>query len=224
MIEPIIEDFDPKFDLLEISHWLLKAGNYASFMLKNHPKTSEFCDELRLGAVAIANANGQLVGAIQALTPMCQLLNEAKNRQDSVREEYCKFRTQVIEEICKLYLDALVMRRETSIGPGKPHRKLPNIEQFTKNGNPHKIKKFVQDSWEWKLAIDLAEAKHTTGKYLGLNKMMDNAIEAGHIDDNGDTAQRIRRLAKQLHSDRDLYLTPGLRQARASAQLFKYSK
>ena len=188
MVEPTIEDFDPKFDLLEISHWLLKAATYAESILKNHPKIIEFCVELRLGAILIANANGQLVGAIQALTPICQLLDDAKNRQDCVREEYRNFRSQVIERICKLYLDALVMQRETNIGPGKPRRKLPNIEQFVKNGDMRKVKEFAQDSWEWKLAIDLAEEKHKSGKYKGLNKMIDEAMEAGHIDDNGDTA------------------------------------
>jgi hypothetical protein len=223
MVEPTIEDFDPKFDLLEISHWLMKAASYANFILKNHPKITEFCGALRLGALAIANANGQLVGAIQALTPMCQLLDEAKDRQDSIREEYSKFRAQVIERICKLYFDALAMQREISISLGKPRRKLPNVELFFKKGDMWKIKEFAQDSWEWKLAIDLAEAKRTTGKFVGLDQMMGEAIEAGQIDDIGDTAQRIKRLAKQIHSDRNLYLTPGLRQARAGAPLFKYS-
>jgi hypothetical protein len=223
MAEPTLEDFDPKFDLLEISHWLMKAASYANLKLKSHSKITQFCDELRLGALAIANANGQLVGAIQALTPVCQFLDEAKKRQDNIREEYSTFRAQVIERICKLYLDALVMQRQINVSPGKPRRKLPDHELFVKKGDMRKIKEFVQDSWEWKLAIDLAEAKRTTGKFVGLDRMMDEAIEAGQIDDIGDTAQRIKRLAKQIDTDRNLYLTPGLRQARDSAPLFKYS-
>jgi hypothetical protein len=223
MREPILEDFDPSFDLLQISDWLLRAAKYAEFKLKNHPKTEEFCDELRSGAVSIANANGQLVGAIQALTPVCELFEEARTRQNVLREEYSRFRAQVIEKICKLYLQADSMRKDVNNGPGKPRRKLPDFERFKEKGDMSKIKEFVQDSWEWKLAVDLAEVKHKTERYAGLNAMMTEAISAGNLDDIGDTEQRIKRLAMQIHSDRDLYLTPGLRAARAGAPLFRYS-
>jgi hypothetical protein len=222
--DPTLEDFDPKFNLLAIADWLLRAANYADFALKNHPQKIEFCDEMRFGALSIGNANGQMVGAIQALSPVCQLIDQAKIRQDSIRQQYVEFRSQVIDQTCLYYFKALSMRKEVNIGPGKPRRKIPDFEQFKKTGDMRKVRGFVQYSWEFKLAVDLAEAKHLTGKYTGLNKMMEEAIEAGHIDDIGDTAQRIKRHARQLHSERNLYLTPGLREARATASQFKYSE
>ncbi|MFN0193343.1 MAG: hypothetical protein ACKVP5_15450 [Aestuariivirga sp.] len=223
MPEPEFQDFDPKFDMQQMSVWLLDAADYAEIVLKNHRKKADLCKELRHGAASIAFLHGQFVGAFNALKPVTALIPEAAQRRDGLRAHYTASRAYFIEAMCQHYLEATVMYRQVQHGPGRPRAPLPSVEAFERASSREERMKMLQYSYEFAIAVELERRKTQTGKYHGLNKLLSDHIERGLIDDVGDTAQRIKRLARQLHKESPLYLTPGLREARATAQQFIYS-
>ena len=206
-----------------MAEWLLRSATYADHVLKDHPKKAAFCEELRLDAIALARLHGQCLGGIQALKPATRILPEAQARIDSIRHQYAEFRAIHIEIICQRYIEAVAMLREVNTRPGRPHLRIPDSEKLKDLKDSKSIRRFAQYSWEFAIAVKLADRKRETGRYSGPNDLLSEAIEVGHMDDDGDTAQRIKRLAKQIHAGKNLYLSPGLRAARASAGLFIYS-
>lgn len=223
MLASDLEDFNPTWDLLAISGWLLQAADFCEILFANHPKKTEFCKELRQGAVAVAHVHGMYSGAVGALRPAVQLSPDAQVRVDHLLRQYTIDRAAQIERICQLYLRASVMVSEVNLTPGRPRLRLPDYEALKESTDPNQAKKIVQYAFEFSIAVQLADTKHETGKYTGLQKLLTEAVELGNLDDTGDTAQRIKRLARQIYKDRPLYLTPGLHAARRDALLFIYS-
>ena len=223
MHAPDFEDFDPSWDMSGISRWLLRAADYCDGFFASHPKRKEFCAELRRGAVNIAQIHGTYVGAINALKPTVQFVPGAQERIDTLKSRYTFDRSAQVSRICRLYIDALIMARDSNRGPGRPRLRLPDYEALDGPIEPERARKIIRYAFEFEIAVKLAKEKATTGKYAGLQRVLKEAIEAGNLDDVGDTAQRIKRLARQIHQGTQLYLTPGLHAASRDALQFIYS-
>lgn len=223
MLPPDLEDFDPTWDLLAASHWLLKAADCCEKLFQSHPNGREFCGELRSGAIAGAYVHGQYCGAIKALRPVVPHIPDALSRMDRLQRQYTADRAVHIYRICKLYIDAVVMTRDINLTPGRPRLRMPDYDALSKPIKPEKAHEIIRHAFEFDIAVKLASEKKRTGRYAGLQKLLSEAIEQGKIDDIGDTQQRIRRLARQIHEESNLYLTPGLFAAQREAPLFIYS-
>lgn len=223
MPEHVVEDFDPSFDLSQAAHWLLKAADYADVKLRNHPKKEKILSEARSGAIGMAQLHGHIQGAISVFEAQRALNDEASFRIVYLKHQYTNHRAELVDGICRLYIDALVMERDVNSKPGRPRKRMPDYEALESMTDSESIARFVQYAQEFSIAVQLVENKKTTGKFTGLKTLLDEAVEAGKIDDQGDTAQRIKRLARQLHEDSALHLSPGLREARENARQFIYS-
>lgn len=223
MADPEFVDFDPKFDMRQMAEWMINAADYAEIVLHTHPKLPAFCRELRQGAASIAMLHGQFLGGLQALLPVTAILPEAITRREFLRQHYATSRAYHIERLCQMYAEATIYYRQVQHGPGRPKAAMPDYEALQKTKDHKKQMKMLQYSYEFAIAIQLVKRKKETGHFSGLNKLLTEHMEQGLLDDVGDTAQRIKRLARNIHRDSPIYLSPGLHEARATAQQFIYS-
>lgn len=206
-----------------MAKWLLRGIDYCDNVFKSHAKYPALRQELRGGAIHLAHVHGRLSGAIAALKPLAPGNMLIEERILSLKFQYVETRCTAIERLSSLYLDALIMLRDVNLKPGRPRLRLPDYDALERAGNGEVAKEIVRYAFEFEIAVKLAEERARSGKFTGLQRLLTEAVESGKLDDVGDTAQRIKRLARQIHADSNLYLSPGLRAARQTARLFVYS-
>jgi len=210
---PDFEDFNPDYDLLGIANWLIRTADYLDNALKNHNEKEAFCKYIRNTAIDISSLHGKYYGAIAAIESVRNKIPDATSRIYNLELEYKFIKADIIIQICKRYVDAAVMLQDIQHGPGRPKKRLPNYDEFAKITNSEQLMKKIQYAWEFAIAVRLRENKRKTGKFSGMRKMLDDEVAAGHLDEVGDTEQRIRRLARQMEKDSAIYLSPGLQAA-----------
>jgi hypothetical protein len=217
-----VPDIDPEASLVEVAWWVLNCIAQGHKIFNAMADWPGLAKSAALDAIEMARDEGKFDGALTALRccPSTSVSADIQKLADlrASRVAYERTRLMWIERVAAHLVSATAMHSRAP-KVGRPRRQLPDYELLKDTNAGDALKRAVMyEAFEWDIAIKMADIKRSSGRFTGLTALIDQYMSEGKLSDQGDTEERIKHLARQIISNRDLYLPPTINELRQRAR------